>query len=181
MTELEQKRADPVLTDRQFRQILADADIEYRGPGEVPKARPKTLALRAFPLPVQVYITSMAESCRMYLSWPTLVDKFQTHDERRDWRNRMTKEWGLGFNSKYEQNKLKSPAGNMVAYFDGLIQLLDDAKAKGPLAEGIRAIRKELPYTAGYNDEMSLENKLQFIKKVDAAMYRFLNLVSQSS
>lgn len=169
------------LSEEQFREILANSGIEYRAAENLPEKGPLGSGVRGFPPRIQTYLASMRDSCIYYLSWPTLIDTFKTHDARRTWRNQKVKEFGPAFNEHYEHNKLKSPAGNMVAYFEGLIGLLEADKVHTPLADELRSLYSEMPDKERYNDEMPLEDKLRFIEEVDAKIRTFLELVSKES
>jgi hypothetical protein len=111
-----------------------------------------------------------------FLELPLIIDSFgKNHAERRSWKAEMTERYGSAFSNLIETNKLKG--ANVVGVLQAF-QLFRDLESTGkPLfTEKLKEILNRLPI-GKYND-LELEEKIEFVRKLDSCIMDFLKLLS---
>jgi len=131
-----------------------------------------------FPDSAKKFIDGLVMSARHYLNGILIQDSFGANQAaRREWRNKMKKQYGEIFTELDDSNKLRgNVVGNLYSYFDVVREMSSGAETAE--AETFRDILSGLPEKAkmdSYKD-LSEEEKLRIVHSMESAAAKVLQL-----
>ena len=126
-------------------------------------------------------VEDAVRACKDFLTGVVVTDTFSDHLQRRDWRAGMNEKYGAVFSKVYGSNKLRlNNLASVHLTLTNLAQGVDLFKINDrEKAAAVKEIVGKFPDLAGYDDELSVEEKLAFIARVDDVCKGFLELVSK--
>lgn len=134
------------------------------------------------PSGMQAYVRAVACAIN-YVKGVLVLDSFQNHKERRDWRARMIEKYGsdqmaeLRSKDKLRRNIIMS----VLASLERLKLKLDESDIHTRKAEDIREMVRNIPgFSLDGYDTMSREDKIAVVNRVDTLARKFLRLSLRS-
>ena len=126
-----ERREQPHLTREKFLDILKDEGMRYEpSPYDVTQFSEHVDASlsHGFDSVFESYLDIGASISRTYLSSAIISDDFESHNDRRAWRNNMTMKFGKEFSTFYERNRIKANSvGSLYTVFSALLDILNAA------------------------------------------------------
>ncbi len=129
---------------------------------------------------IKLELEETVQACKDFLSGVVITDDFTDHSKRREWRHEMFAKYGSAFEKFYGQNKLRlNNISGLQLWFSTIGKAMDIFKVTSERGEAVKKLAAQFPELKEYDDSLSLDERLAFVKRVDETCKSFLELMSK--